>query len=121
MITREQRETIGRLIESKATALATLQQADFASEFKANAAFDYVRASDELEAYLDGLVEQESTTAADADGWIEWGGGRCPVSKGVRFELKFRDGSLISDASGERWSWSHKGKPSDIIAYRIFK
>lgn len=121
MITREQRETIGRLIAEKATALANLQQADFASEFKAQAAFAYVSASEELDAYLDGLVEQNGTPAAETEAWVEWAGGQCPVSKGVRFELKFRDGSLLSDASGERWSWSHKGKASDIIAYRIVK
>lgn len=53
-------------------------------------------------------------------GWIEWGGGECPVHEGVKAEIKFRDGDY---AELETWldilEWRHKDYGSDIIAYRI--
>lgn len=55
------------------------------------------------------------------DGWIEWGGGECPVDSEVIVEVKFRDpnrckfNSLIA---GD-FDWSHDGSNGDIIAYRL--
>lgn len=62
--------------------------------------------------------------APDADGWIEWNGGECPVGEGVVVEIKARDGEIqLDQAYG--WNWSHeKGSPvkdRQIIAYRLHK
>ena len=62
--------------------------------------------------------------APDADGWIEWGGGECPVGGDVmvvckvRAEKEFRNGEKIK-ASILRWR--HTGGMADIIAYRLHK
>ena len=117
MITKQERIEISKLIEAKQVALSDLNQADFASEIKAHAAFDYVRASDELEAYLDSLVVSEDTTATNG-GWIEWGGGDCPVDGSVVVRVKLRDARII-DYIGSGLSWCHTGLCGDIVAYRI--
>ena len=52
------------------------------------------------------------------DGWIEWGGGECPVPENSRVDIKFRDGDVGLEQSAN-WDWIHLGYRSDIIAYRI--
>lgn len=117
MITKQERIEISKLIEAKQVALSEFNQADFASEVKAHAAFAYVRASDELEAYLDSLVTSEGTTAANA-GWIEWSGGRCPVEAETLVEVKWADGDLIINKA-RVFGWNHFQVPEDIVAYRV--
>ncbi|KAA5932347.1 MULTISPECIES: hypothetical protein [unclassified Pantoea] len=54
------------------------------------------------------------------DGWIEWGGGECPVDKKQVVHLKFRDGKVDDDGNKAFiMRWSHIGTGWDIIAYRI--
>lgn len=66
--------------------------------------------------------QYEAALAAKNDGWIEWGGGECPVEKGVRVDVKYREGDIYQDkpALGDRnVRWSHIGSSNDIIAYRL--
>ena len=69
---------------------------------------------------------------ADADGWIEWSGGECPVEKGVMVDIRVRNGreernlaantitkGRIPDASCA--FWKNDGMAGDIIAYRPHK
>ena len=42
--------------------------------------------------------------AQDADGWIEWNGGECPVGEGDRIDVKFSDGDEFFDVSSY-WGW----------------
>lgn len=69
---------------------------------------------------------------ADADGWIEWNGGECPVEKGLMVDIRVRDGreernlaantltkGRIHDASCE--FWKNDGMAGDIMAYRLHK
>lgn len=67
-----------------------------------------------LEIALPILEQQER-----GDGWIEWGGGECPVADDQRVHVQFMDGEVINTASGNCIRWSHKGTSRDIIAYRI--
>lgn len=70
------------------------------------------------------LVQQTARSAlamddADADGWITWGGGECPVPDKLVW-CKFRGGGAIffgRNASSLRWI--HAGADRDIIAYRV--
>ena len=60
----------------------------------------------------------------DADGWIPWAGGECPVDSKDWVEAKLRDGKAwISEEGqpGEEWLWDHDGGADDIIAYRIVR
>ncbi|MGL5775510.1 MAG: hypothetical protein ACRCYB_09250 [Aeromonas veronii] len=71
------------------------------------------------------------TSEPDADGWIEWGGGECPVGDGSLIDVTFRDGTVQAacKARGEKseghryWTyvWACTGHKSDIIAYRLHK
>ena len=69
---------------------------------------------------------------ADADGWIEWNGGECPVENGLMVDIRVRDGreernlaantpteGRIPDASCA--FWKNDGMAGDIIAYRLHK
>lgn len=57
--------------------------------------------------------------APDADGWIEWDGGECPVEDDAIIDIRFRDGHEERGA-GAGWDWEHSGG-WDIIAYRLHK
>lgn len=67
--------------------------------------------------------------AADADGWIEWQGGACPVEKGTLVDVRFRDDSeSLGLPAGESIGpfpnahqeyWERDDLPHDIIAYRL--
>ena len=53
--------------------------------------------------------------------WIKWQGGECPISDGVRHQIKMRDGYLSSDDSdAQSWiGWGHTAGECDIVAYRV--
>ena len=63
----------------------------------------------------------------DADGWIEWKGGECPVEKGTLVDVKFRGcGEEIgipalepSDRNMSAYNWDNDNVRGDITAYRI--
>lgn len=61
-------------------------------------------------------------TAPDADGWVGWSGGECPVGGDVVVCCKWRSGkaSITAHRAGSL-SWRHNGNAADIIAYRIHK
>lgn len=63
----------------------------------------------------------------DADGWIEWKGGECPVEKGTLVDVIWRNGTeragvkaLHIGGAGHRF-WVADGMVNDIIAYRLHK
>lgn len=65
--------------------------------------------------------------APDADGWIEWKGGECPVEKGTLVDVIWRDGAersgvkaLHLGGAGHQF-WVADGMVNDIIAYRLHK
>lgn len=70
-------------------------------------------------------------TAPDADGWIEWKGGECPVERGALLDVKFEDGMVMLGAptgltGGEfernliNWS-DNVYDGARIAAYRLHK
>lgn len=55
------------------------------------------------------------------DGWIEWGGGECPVDSDAIVEVRYRSPNLYqynNDRAGD-FAWAHDGIDGDIIAYRL--
>ena len=65
--------------------------------------------------------------APDADGWIEWNGGECPVSYDSIVDVKFYNGrvgvalSPLPGGGAGKESWRLIDGHSDIIAYRLHK
>lgn len=59
----------------------------------------------------------------DADGWIPWGGGECPVDGGALVSVKFRNYNPSSNdpVPACNWIWHHLGKNGDIMAYKVIK
>ena len=60
----------------------------------------------------------------DADGWIEWKGGECPVGGDVMVVCKVRTGKEFRNGKKIKASilrWRHTGGMADIIAYRLHK
>ena len=60
---------------------------------------------------------------ADADGWIEWSGGECPVSEfeAVQVKYKIDDGSGMCGTDAGELHWLHEDVDWDIVAYRLHK
>ena len=59
---------------------------------------------------------------AEADGWIEWKGGECPVALDALVDYVMLDGEKeISGVRARALRWTHRSDASDIIAYRIHK
>lgn len=65
--------------------------------------------------------QYEAALAAKNDGWIEWGGGECPVGASEMVDVIFGGGGRMSTNIADCWRWSHSGTDSDIIAYRLHK
>ena len=83
--------------------------------------------------------QYEAALAAKNDGWIEWGGGECPVPSGTAVDVKHRCGAVSenqqawpkhhkeSDVVVNPFSnagqafWRHENSVVDIIAYRLHK
>jgi hypothetical protein len=68
---------------------------------------------------LDDEPQLIQSSQPDADGWIEWHGGECPVPSTVIIELRLRDRTVYSSNCPVSWCWKHRDAACDIIAYRI--
>ena len=58
----------------------------------------------------------------DADGWIPWAGGECPVLNMSRVDVVHRNGDIFLDrfaGYAQAKTWTHDDHPRDIIAYRV--
>lgn len=63
--------------------------------------------------------QYEAALAAKNDGWIEWGGGECPVDARAIVDVMFRYQKTTSTHSAGCWRRDSNGTDSDIIAYRL--
>lgn len=72
--------------------------------------------------------QYEAALADKSDGWIELGGGECPVEEGVLVDVSYRDSEYYPDLLGVYALsslgvgadyWVHDGLCNDIIAYRL--
>lgn len=76
--------------------------------------------------------QYEAALSAKNDGWIEWGGGECPVPTGTLVDARYRNGEenhhvgagIFFDDTGSNpdrnaEDWNNDGSPLDIIAYRL--
>lgn len=74
--------------------------------------------------------QYEAALSAKDDGWIEWGGGECPVNHGVIIDAKDRDGYIhygvvVGESCYIEDIFWHRGvcvlEDNEIIAYRLHK
>lgn len=65
--------------------------------------------------------EQYESALAASEGWIEWGGGECPVEEGTLVDVRFRDGDDGINIEAKNLHWFHKNWSADIISYRLHK
>ena len=80
--------------------------------------------SDAMSSAIARAEEALAAPQPDADGWIPWAGGECPVGVNDLTEVKLRNGTAFIDdeaKEGDSWFWDHGDNPSDIIAYRVIK
>lgn len=70
--------------------------------------------------------QYEAALAAKNDGWIEWGGGKCPLHNGAIVDVKLRNGrteysqkALSAEGYASYPFWRNDGAGGDIIAYRL--
>lgn len=64
--------------------------------------------------------QYEAALAAKDEGWIEWGGGECPVADFLKVEYQLRGGAKGSEYA-KILEWRHEGGRHGIIAYRLRK
>lgn len=65
---------------------------------------------------------QYEAALAKNDGWIEWGGGECPVDDDSIVEVRFRNGELGSGVTrADCLIWRHGLDDVDIVAYRLHR
>lgn len=64
---------------------------------------------------------QYEQSLAASEGWIEWGGGECPVPEKALFDVKQRDNWVSECCEAGDWKWDHDGSHLDIIAYRLHR
>jgi hypothetical protein len=55
---------------------------------------------------------------ADADGWIEWHGGECPLPDGAPYETKHESGAMFEGGNPETFMSHWRGYNDAVIAYR---
>jgi hypothetical protein len=87
-------------------------------EIAENERGDVEKAEPDAEAPLG--AETSEPTASEADGWIPWEGGECPVEYRTAVDVIFRNGDGAEfkwPAGGHRWG--HTGMFTDIIAYKV--
>lgn len=105
------------LILENRDALNSLHTAT--TEQKMQAAYEFANTDRELFTFVESLAFSGGETA-EADGWIEWVGGReCPVAAGARTQVKFRCGETSTDTFPEDWNWEWFNADNTIVAYRI--
>ncbi|AGN34071.1 hypothetical protein FDI66_gp24 [Aeromonas phage pIS4-A] len=68
--------------------------------------------------------QYEAALAAKNDGWIDWGGGECPVSDNAMVDVRYRDGQIHKAQRADSYEWGHGyahfvTTSADIIAYRL--
>ena len=59
--------------------------------------------------------------APDADGWIEWKGGECPVDGNEIIDIRYPESREEFGAKAKFRRWNHARDKGDIIAYRLHK
>ena len=77
-----------------------------------------------VEAMSKAIARAESTLAEpkpDADGWIPWVGGECPVNPNALVRVRFADFLEEGGCRACQYQWhrSNPHAPSDIVAYRV--
>ena len=76
-------------------------------------------ATDRLTAII--TRSQYESALAENDGWIEWGGGECPVDLHSMLDVKYLGGGINKNVKAGGQMWSHARHFGDIIAYRLHK
>lgn len=80
---------------------------------------DYTPARSTLLTAIKNAEAAMAEPQPDADGWIKWEGGACPVPGDTRVEVKLRDGCVECCQKAYFFDWSDIDSDTDIIAYRI--
>lgn len=85
---------------------------------------DYTLARSTLLTAIKNAEAAMAEPQPDADGWIKWEGGECPIDTPahdlfIRFRNGKEDSDYVSRAQSYYWQRERKAHPADIIAYRI--
>jgi len=55
---------------------------------------------------------------ADADGWIEWKGGECPLPDDCSYKTKHKSGSFFNGSMPQTFGAHWRGLSDPVVAYR---
>lgn len=104
------------LLDEFAMAALTgiLSDSSLKGNFEAFAQDSYLQAQAMME------ERKKHVKEAEDDGWIEWGGGNCPVDGDVKVEIITMMGEQFIDDAIE-FNWHHAPDCEPIIKYRVLK
>lgn len=71
--------------------------------------------------FLQSELAKDAPVKPDADDWIEWSGGPCPVDPNASVDLTTRNGVVLVRRKAGLWDWRHDGVSVDIMRYRPAK
>lgn len=108
--------SLKRIADSLATLAATAD-AVRTTQANLNSLFDKPQPYPTTDG-LDQKLGAEPKT--DDNDWIDWPGGECPVPDGMRIDVKFRYGAIVSTNGASLLDWGEFGAGT-IVAYRISK
>jgi hypothetical protein len=107
-----------------ARLLAALKRLSFCAQTTGGVAGRDDELCSAIEASAKAIARAESTLAEpkpDADGWIPWVGGECPVNPNALVRVRFADFLEEGGCRACQYQWhrSNPHAPSDIVAYRV--
>ena len=69
---------------------------------------------------VDACLKEELSLAEPA--WVPWAGGECPLTDGVEFEFKIRNGGMSGRVKhAPMYNWGCHNTSGDIVAYRVLE
>lgn len=116
MIDQRQLDKICELLVNYRKAIVDVTTA--APEERLEAAYEFSSIDQMIHELLGSWVSDESPVT-DSDGWIEWGGGACPVPEGTKTEVRFKGQPNVVNSYPEDWCWLKMDNGGCIVAYRI--
>ena len=53
--------------------------------------------------------------------WVLWRGGPRPIAPEALVEVRLRNGEVLSSSlsTASMWPWAHRGRPDDVMAFRV--
>jgi hypothetical protein len=66
-----------------------------------------------------GETHPDTLSEPSAEGWIQWAGGECPVSRKAWVDVRWSDGQAFEENRAGMWRWKWDEGQANLTAYRL--